>query len=99
MTGYIANNKKDQSSTKLKFQLINFMYRKSNPNTCLDRLWGFQDVQASRFQENRHMKVVRLSAYAFAAFTSKEIFLALISFRGWVESSAKIMSMKITFHV
>jgi len=35
---------------------------KSNPITDLDRPWGFQEVQAPRFQDNRHMKVVRLSA-------------------------------------
>jgi len=27
-----------------------------------DRLWGFQMVEVPRFQDNRHMKVVRLSA-------------------------------------
>jgi hypothetical protein len=30
--------------------------------TGLDRPWGFQEVEASRFQDNRPMKVVRLSA-------------------------------------
>ena len=34
---------------------------KSNPITCLDRPWGFQEVEAPRFQDNRHMKVVRLA--------------------------------------
>ena len=34
----------------------------SNPWTDLDRRWGFREVEASRFQDNRHMKVVRLSA-------------------------------------
>jgi hypothetical protein len=41
--------------------------RKSDPITGLDRPRGLQEVEAPRFQENRHMK---------------EIFLALISFRG-----------------
>jgi hypothetical protein len=27
----------------------------------LDRPWGFQEVEDPRFQENRHMEVVRLS--------------------------------------
>jgi hypothetical protein len=33
-------------------------------NSCegLDRSWRFQEVEAPRFQDNRHMKVVRLSA-------------------------------------
>jgi len=35
---------------------------KSNPITGLDRPWRFQEVEASRFQDNRHMNVVRLSA-------------------------------------
>ena len=35
---------------------------KSNPSTVLDRPWGFQEVEAPRFQDSRHMKVVRLSA-------------------------------------
>ena len=31
-------------------------------NKSLDRSWGFQEVEAPRFQDNRHMKVFRLSA-------------------------------------
>jgi hypothetical protein len=34
----------------------------SNPVTGLDRPLGFQEVEAPRFLDNRHMKVVRLSA-------------------------------------
>jgi hypothetical protein len=30
---------------------------KSNPITGLDRPLGFQEVEAPKFQENRHMKV------------------------------------------
>ena len=36
--------------------------RYSNLITGLDRPWGFQKVEAPRFQDNQHMKVVRLSA-------------------------------------
>ena len=35
---------------------------KSSPITGLDRPWGFQEVEAPRFQDSRLMKVVRLSA-------------------------------------
>ena len=35
---------------------------KAIPITGLDMPWGFQEVEASRFQDNRYMKVVRLSA-------------------------------------
>jgi len=41
----------------------------SNPITGLDRPWGFQEVEALRFQDNRHMKVV---PYAPAAFTPRK---------------------------
>jgi len=34
----------------------------SSPITGLDRPCGFQEVEAPRFQDNRYMKVVRLSA-------------------------------------
>jgi hypothetical protein len=36
--------------------------RYSNSITGLDRSWGFQEFKAPRFQDNQHMKVIRLSA-------------------------------------
>jgi hypothetical protein len=57
--------------------------RYNNPCTDLYRPWGIQEVEASKFRDNRHMKVVRLSAPA--AFTPQEIFLVLISVIGWVD--------------
>ena len=36
--------------------------RYSNPITGLNRPWGFQEVEALRFQDSQHMKVVRLPA-------------------------------------
>jgi len=44
----------------------------------LDRPWGFQEVQASRFQDNRYWKVVRLSNLCTGRLYPKEIFLILI---------------------
>ena len=38
-----------------------FKYKKSNPITGLDRPRGFQEDEAPRVQDNRHMKLVRLS--------------------------------------
>ena len=44
-----------------------------------------QEAEAPRFLESRHMKVEGCKTYAPAAFTNQEIFMVLISVRGWVD--------------
>jgi hypothetical protein len=62
----------------------------NNLITGLDRPWVFQEAEVQRFQDNRHMKVVRFSAPHPGRLYAQETFLVHISVSGWVNSRAKV---------
>jgi hypothetical protein len=82
---FFCNNALPSVSVKVKWS-----------HTGLGRPLGLQEVEAHRFLDNRHMKVVRLSALRTpAAFTPQERFLVLISVRGWVDPRAIVRPKRL----
>jgi len=56
----------------------------------------FQEVETPRFQDNRYMKLVRLSALHTGRFHPQEIFLVLIPVRGLIRTQGHSAAGRIT---
>jgi hypothetical protein len=61
----------------------------------LDRPISFPEVEGPRYQDNRHMNVVRLLALLTGRLFPQELFLELISVRGWVNLSSIVLTEEL----
>jgi hypothetical protein len=63
---------------------------KTIPRRGLERPWGFQELEAPRFRDDRRKKAARLSALRTGRHYLHDIFLVLISFSDWVNPTAMV---------
>jgi hypothetical protein len=56
-----SSSKISSSSSSNSSSSSSSSIRLSNPCTNLDRSWEFEEAEVPKFQDNQHMKMVRLS--------------------------------------
>jgi hypothetical protein len=75
--------------TRTHNNVASYVKKKINPITGLDGPWGFHEVEALRLWDNRQ-SVARLSALRTGRLYPQDIFLVLISVRGWIDPRARV---------
>jgi hypothetical protein len=84
---YLSTDPAPWSNNNFK-RSVPHLYGKGKSKQSLYRPWGFQEVEARWFHDNWHTQVVKLSALSAGRLYPQEIFLVLISCRGWVDPRA-----------